>query len=238
MPGAAKRRACPRPRSWPPSPRWPARGLPARWRQGRVRLGWSRDAVYGADYKLRLALEEAGQPCVLAVSGQQCVWMGFGQQRVKSVKRKVPADDAWGELSVATGTKGPRVFDWAAARINHPHGQSWQRFLLLRRARSKAEEISAYLVFGPADATLQEMARIAARRWSIEESFAQSKSEAGLEQYEARSWVGWQRHMTLAMTAQALLAITRARLFAKPAARAKALAAFKKSRGLAVAAVA
>ena len=52
-----------------------------------------------------------------------------------------------------------------------------------------------------------------------------------------RSWVGWHRHMTLAMTAQALLAITRARLFAKPAASGEALAAFKKSRGLLVAAV-
>jgi hypothetical protein len=35
--------------------------------------------------------------------------------------------------------------------------------------------------------------------------------------------------MTLAMTAQALLAITRAKLFAKPAASAEALAAFKKA---------
>ena len=41
--------------------------------------------------------------------------------------------------------------------------------------------------------------------------------------------------MILAMTAQALLAITRARLFAKPAATPAALAAFKKSRGLAAA---
>ncbi len=193
------------------------------------------DTVYGADYKLRSALEEAGQPYVLAVTGQQCVWMGFGQRRVKSVKTQVPSE-AWVELSVAAGTKGPRVFDWAALTINHPHGKEWQRFLLLRRSRSKTEEVTAYLVFGPAETTLEEMARVAGRRWAIEESFAQSKSEVGLDQYEVRSWTGWHRHMTLAMTAQALLAITRARLFAKPAASEKALAAFKKSRGLPVAA--
>ncbi len=110
--------------------------------------------------------------------------------------------------------------------------------MLLRRSRSKAEEITAYLVFGAADTSLEEMARVAGRRWAIEESFAQSKSEVGLDQYEVRSWTGWHRHMTLAMTAQALLAITRARLFAKPAASEQALAAFKKSRGLPVAAVA
>ena len=195
------------------------------------------DAVYGADYKLRETLEAAQQPYVMAVTGQQCVWMGFGQRRVKSVKTQVPAD-AWVELSIAAGTKGPRVFDWAALRINHPHGPAWQRFLLLRRSRSKAGEITAYLVFGPAETSLEEMARVAGRRWAIEESFAQSKSEVGLDQYEVRSWVGWHRHMTLAMTAQALLAITRARLFAKPTASGKALAAFKKSRGLPVAAAA
>ena len=194
------------------------------------------DAVYGADSKLRFALEEAQQPYVLAVTGQQCVWMGFGQRRVKTVKTQVPAD-AWAQLSVGAGTKGPRVFDWAALRINHPYGKAWQRFLLLRRSRSSPEEITAYLVFSAADTPLEEMARIAGRRWAVEESFAQSKSEVGLDQYEVRSWTGWHRHMTLAMTAQALLAITRARLFAKPAAREKALAAFKKSRGLLVAAV-
>ena len=189
------------------------------------------DAVYGGDYKLRAALEQAKQPYVLAVTGQQCVWMGLGERRVKAVKAQVPAD-AWFEISVGAGAKGPRVFDWAAVRINHPHGPAWQRFLLLRRSRSDGQEITAYLVFGAAATPLQEMARIAGRRWSVEESFAQSKGEVGLDQYEVRSWSGWHRHMTLAMTAQTLLATTRARLFAKPVANQKALAAFKKSRGL------
>ena len=193
------------------------------------------DAVYGADSKRRFALEEAQQPYVLAVTGQQCVWMGFGQRRLKTLKTQVPAD-AWVELGVAAGARGPRVFVRAAWRINHPEGKTWQRFLLLRRSRSKAEGITACLVFGPADAALEEMARVAGRRWAIEESFAQSKSEVGLDQYEVRSWTGWHRHMTLAMTMQALLAITRTRRFARPATSQSALAAFKKSRGLPVAA--
>ena len=167
-----------------------ARAMVARVLAAGARLAWVvADAVYGADYKLRAALEEAGQPYVLAVTGQQCVWMGFGQRRVKAVKTQVPAD-AWVELRVAAGTKGPRVFDWAALTINHPYGKEWQRFLLLRRSRSKAGEITAYLVFGAADTSLEEMARVAGRRWAIEESFAQSKSEVGLDQYEVRSWVG------------------------------------------------
>lgn len=124
------------------------------------------DSVYGTDSKLRFTLEEAGQPYVVAVTGQQCVFMGWSQKRVKTLKGEVPAD-AWVTLKVAAGTKGPRVFDWAALRINHPYdAEKWQRFLLLRRSRSKPEEITAYLVFGPSETTLEEMARVAARRWA------------------------------------------------------------------------
>ena len=54
----------------------------------------------------------------------------------------------------------------------------------------------------------------------------------GLDEYEVRSWVGWHRHMTLAMAAHALLALTRARLFARAASPQPAMAAFKKKRGL------
>ena len=209
-----------------------ARRLVARVLAAGARPAWVvADAVYGGDDKLRAALEEAGQPYVLAVTGQQCVWPGFGERRVKAVKTLVPAD-AWAEIRVGAGAKGPRTFDWAAVCINHPHGRAWQRVLLLRCARTDAQEITAYLVFGAAETTLEEMARVAARRCSVEESFAQARGEVGLDQYEVRSWVGWHRHRTLAMVAQALLAITRARLFAKPAASVAALAAFKKSRGL------
>ena len=141
-----------------------ARAMVARMLAAGARPAWVvADAVYGADYKLRSTLEEAEQPYVLAVTGQQCVWMGFGQRRVKAVKTQVPAD-AWSEISVAAGTKGPLVFDWAALTINHPHGKEWQRFLLLRRSRSKAEEITAYLVFGRADTSLKELACVAGRR--------------------------------------------------------------------------
>jgi SRSO17 transposase len=67
---------------------------------------------------------------------------------------------------------------------------------------------------------------------AIEEAFAQAKGEVGLDQYEVRSWVGWHRHMTLAMAAHALLALTRAQFLARTAPALPTLAAFKKKRGL------
>jgi SRSO17 transposase len=104
--------------------------------------------------------------------------------------------------------------------------------VLLRRSCSEPQDLAFYLAFGPAGTALPALARAAGRRWAIEEAFAQGKGEVGLDQYEVRSWVGWHRHMTLAMVAHALLALTRARLFAQPVSPRPTLAAFKKSRGL------
>ncbi len=45
-------------------------------------------------------------------------------------------------------------------------------------------------------------------RWAIEECFQAAKNECGLDQYEVRRYVGWYRHITLAMLAHAFLAAT------------------------------
>ncbi|GGN19543.1 hypothetical protein GCM10011578_049510 [Streptomyces fuscichromogenes] len=45
-------------------------------------------------------------------------------------------------------------------------------------------------------------------RWAIEECFQAAKNECGLDQYEVRRYVGWYRHVTLAMLAHAFLAAT------------------------------
>jgi SRSO17 transposase len=54
--------------------------------------------------------------------------------------------------------------------------------------------------------------RVAGCRWRVEEAFEQAKGEVGLDHYQVRQYLAWYRHITLAMTALAFLAITRARL--------------------------
>ena len=51
--------------------------------------------------------------------------------------------------------------------------------------------------------------QVAGTRWAIEESFEGAKGQVGLDQYEVRRWVGWYRHITLVMLAQAFLVVTR-----------------------------
>ena len=67
------------------------------------------------------------------------------------------------------------------------------------------------------DTTLATLARVAGRRWAIEECFELAKQEGGLADYEIRSRHGWYRHITLAMLALAFLATMRVKLKAAAA---------------------
>ena len=44
-------------------------------------------------------------------------------------------------------------------------------------------------------------------RWAIESGFEAVKGEAGLDEYETRSWQGWYRHITLSLFAHAFLSV-------------------------------
>jgi SRSO17 transposase len=48
--------------------------------------------------------------------------------------------------------------------------------------------------------------------WRIEVGFQTAKGEVGLDHYQVRQASAWYRHITLAMTAHAFLAVTRAGL--------------------------
>ncbi|WP_375138091.1 hypothetical protein [Streptomyces sp. Act143] len=67
----------------------------------------------------------------------------------------------------------------------------------------------------PARRACRPNMRIAGRRWAIEEGFQAAKNECGLDQYEVRRYVGWMRHITLAMIAHAFIADMAAQAVAK-----------------------
>jgi SRSO17 transposase len=82
--------------------------------------------------------------------------------------------------------------------------------LLIRRSIAAPTEVTAHIAYAPATTTLAVLVRVSGMRWTIEESIQTAKGEVGLDHYEVRSWTGWYRHMTLAMWAQAFLAVVRA----------------------------
>ena len=205
--------------------------LPFRWVTG--------DSVYGDDRRLRRWLEEQQRAYVLAVSGKEYVWIGWRQYQVKTLLKTLPAE-GWERLSAGTGAKGPREYDWLRLPIGSGLQEAGRRWLLVRRSVSDPCELTAYVVFAPVGTVLATLVKVAGTRWTVESDFETTKGEVGLDHYEVRSWVGWYRHITLAMWAQAVLTMIRAA--AREAelpkkglwvrAGASSLAAFKARRGL------
>lgn len=211
-----------------------------RTRAAGVSLAWvTGDSIYGDDRKLRGWLEPHRQAYVLAVSGKERVWQARRQQSVKALLAALPSD-SWARHSAGTGSKGPRWYEWARVELHAPAQVGWKRWLVARRNCSGPTEVTAYVAFAPAETTLVEQVRVAGMRWTVEESIQTAKGEVGLDHYEVRSWTGWYRHITLAMWAQAFLAVVRAER-GTPVAPKKgrpmavgrsSLAAFKAHRGL------
>jgi SRSO17 transposase len=182
-------------------------GVPCDWVLG--------DEVYGADRRLRMMLEARGQPYLLAIRSNDKLWSELegriGQHAPEALARALPPQ-TWRRLSAGAGAKGERLFDWARLRLVRLQAPPWEHWLLVRRSIAEPEDLAYFVVFGPAGLRLADLARVAGRRWIVEECFEAAKQEVGLADYEVRSWHGWHRHVTLAMLALAVLAALRAGL--------------------------
>ncbi|MEU4733433.1 IS701 family transposase [Streptomyces sp. NPDC023588] len=189
-----------------------ARRLVLRSLASSLPISWvTADAAYGQESRFRRLLEQSGVGYVLAVPKSQFT---VGCPRIDGLFAQAPAE-AWEKISCRDGAKGPRVYHWAAVRLpavaefdyqgEIPHRMRWA---LARRSIRRPDEIAYYLAYAPLETTVQELVRIAGTRWAIEECFQAAKNECGLDQYEVRRYVGWYRHITLAMLAHAFLAAT------------------------------
>ena len=190
-----------------------ARRMLERALESGVPFGWvTGDEVYGSDRNLRLWLEQQGIPHVLAIRSNEKLWAWTekGPRQVRANRLASQVDETgWTRCSAGDGTKGPRIYDWATVAIRPLREPSKGYWLLARRSVAKPEELAYYVCFGPAGTALEQLVRVAGRRWPIEECFEEAKGQVGLDQYEVRRGDGWHRHITLAMLAYAYLSVTR-----------------------------
>jgi SRSO17 transposase len=81
---------------------------------------------------------------------------------------------------------------------------------LLAEWPPEADEPSGYwLSTLPQDAPLDELVRLAKIRWRVEHDYRELKTGLGLDHFEGRSYLGWHRHVTLAVLAQAFITMIR-----------------------------
>jgi SRSO17 transposase len=178
-----------------------AAGLPFAWIAG--------DSVYGAERAIRRWAEGARIGYVLAVTTGQRLSLCPVAEWFEDQLAALPAGaEVWQRLSAGDGAKGPRLYDWARMPYRGA-APGFQCALLVRRSLADPTDLAFSLTHAPAETTLADLVRVAGTRWIIESCFEQAKGEVGLDQYEVRSFIGWQRHVTLAMFAHPYLAVLR-----------------------------
>ena len=184
-------------------------GVPFAWVTGDTVYG---NAIGQRSCQLRRWLEEQALPYVLAVKNNEPLWAdtedGSAQVAARELAQQIP-DDWWQRLSAGEGSKGPRLYDWGWLPIRPWSEPGQGHWLLVRRSIADPDDLAYYACFGAAETPLAELVRVAGTRWIIEDAFKEAKQEVGLDEYEVRLWVGWHRHITLAMLAHAFLAVIR-----------------------------
>ena len=126
-------------------------------------------------------------------------------QRVDKWRDALPAA-AWQAVDVRDGEQGPLTVELVSWRVlAKSDGRRVGPEELLVIIRSPEPEgtwkYDFYLSNAPPHTSSAELARVAKAEHRIEDCLKRGKSEAGLADYEVRSWGGWYHHQTLSLIA-------------------------------------
>ncbi|HVK16291.1 MAG TPA: IS701 family transposase [Fimbriiglobus sp.] len=189
-------------------------------RGGRLPHAWvSGDGELGRSSWLRHQLRERGEAYLLAVPPNTSVrdlaaevpYAGCGRYpkapftRIDRWAAALPTA-SWQTVEVRDAEKGPLVVQVARGPVQ----------ALAERRPSDAEELAVavrerqpdgtykpdYLLSNaPPDTPPAELARVFKARNRIEECLKRAKGEAGLADYQVRTWAGWHHHQALSLIA-------------------------------------
>jgi len=152
------------------------------------------DSFYGRSGAFRRWLEERGQSYAVMIPRTNAIQYEGQRIRVEQLAERltVPESAPWLCLALSEGCAAGRG-----------------RWLLIRRDTDDPSEDAYWLAHGPAGTTEGELVRVCDARWQVEECFAQTKGEVGMDQYEVRTWTAWHRFVTLCLLAHASLVALR-----------------------------
>lgn len=120
-------------------------------------------------------------------------------------------ESRWERIDVRDGEKGALVMETMKCRVQareeRRHVGPEELLFVTRVKEHNKWKTDYYLSSAPADTPLAELARVAKAQHRIEECFKCAKSEAGMADYEVRTWRGWHHHMTLVLLASWFLTL-------------------------------
>lgn len=187
--------------------------LPHRWIAGDDEMG--RPTVF------RQQLRVLSEPYLLAVPSNTRIrdleaplppYQGRGAprknpfQRVERWATSLPTDE-WTRIDVRDGEKGPLLVEIVirrvVARTEHSRERSTEELLVVTRylGENHQTKYDYHLSNAPLDTPLEELARVTKAEHLVENGLKRAKSEAGLSDYETRTWSGWYHHQILSLIA-------------------------------------
>lgn len=126
-------------------------------------------------------------------------------QQVRAWCAALP-ETAWRRIVVRDADKGPIEVEAVSRRVESKverrvTGFEETLFVTRCRAEDGTTKHDYHLSNAPRETPLAELARVANAEHRIEHCLERGKSEAGLADYQTRSWIGWHHHQTLSLIA-------------------------------------
>jgi SRSO17 transposase len=189
------------------------------------------DDEMGRPYWFRRRLDRLDERYLLAVPSNTLIrdlevdppaYSGRGRQPKRPWTRvdnwtAASSEEEWTQIDVRDGAKGPLVVEATKRRVvartdKRQEGHEEVLVVIRYRDRDNDEVVQTdyYLSNAKAETELAEFTRAAKAEHRIEECIQRGKSEAGLADYEVRTWKGWHHHQILSLIASWFL-VTEAR---------------------------
>ena len=126
-------------------------------------------------------------------------------QRVSKWRESLP-ENAWTKIEVRDGEKGPIVVEVVKRRVRArtpTGGTAPEETLVVVRSHDETRTLKHdyYLSNAAYETPLKEFSRVSIAHRRIEQCIKRGKSEAGLADYQVRTWKGWHHHVTLSLIA-------------------------------------
>ena len=184
--------------------------------------GWvTGDDEMGRSSRFRAELRRLDERYLLAVPSNTTVrdlegaapeWGGRGPhpkrafEQVRAWSRSLPPG-AWRRIEVGDGERGPQVVELVATRVVAQDGPGADRAGGAaggdpgpRRGRGDRSTTTT-CPNAPPETLPGVLARVAKAEHRVEACLQRGKSEAGLAEYQVRTWSGWHHHQALSLIA-------------------------------------